>query len=213
MPIRFQNLPLLLNSMNQLGWVIDAFRFGYNNVQTIVILRLYADNEHKPNIYAQAKLEFIDVNDVNHSIEAYCDFYEVHFHNTHQFCHFFNIQPENGGHWRDIFVQFAELFSDVIPQEKIIQRNNVLENQLMVRRLEPNNPNAIYCYDVRRNGHRENGLLNVRSLENSNKAELLRPILYTHFRADTNLSFFFSEDPNDEMNDMEIIERFANRNR
>lgn len=213
MPIRFQNLPLLLNSMNQLGWVIDAFRFEYNDVQTIVILRLYADNEHKPNTHAQAKLEFIDVNDVNHNIEAYCDFYEVYFHNTDQFCHFFNIQPQNGGHWRDIFVQFAESFSNAIPQAKIIQRNNELEKQLIASRVEPNNPNAIYCYDVRRNGHKENGSLNVRSLENSNKAELLRPTLYSHFRADTNLSFFFSENPNDEVSDMEIIRRFANRNR
>ena len=28
---------------------------------------------------------------------------------------------------------------------------------MIARRLEPDNPNAIYCFDIRRNGHDENG--------------------------------------------------------
>jgi len=30
MPVRFQNLPELLNDMNRLGWIIDSFPFEYN---------------------------------------------------------------------------------------------------------------------------------------------------------------------------------------
>ena len=52
---------------------------------------------------------------------------------------------------------------------------------------------------------------NGRSVENGNKAEILRPDLYKRYFSDTNLSFFFSDDPTEERKDREIIENFAKR--
>lgn len=52
-------------------------------------------------------------------------------------------------------------------------------------------PNAIYCYDVRRNGRNKDGSPNKRSIEKSNKAQSLRRKLYERYCNDTNLSFSF----------------------
>jgi hypothetical protein len=64
---------------------------------------------------------------------------------------------------------------------------------------------------VRRNGKKDDNTPNERSIENSNKAQSLRPQLFESYCADTNLSFFFSDNPEDEKTDKEIIENFANR--
>ena len=210
MPIRFQNLPLLLNDMNRLGWIIDSFPFEYNGKQTIVILTLYTLNERKPSEYAQVKLEFISQDDANHSIKAYADFYEVHFNSVREFFDFFDINRLDGNRFREIFINFSECFARVIPMQKVINKP-LLERELIGRRAEGNNPNAIYCFDVRRNGRRSDGTPNSRSIENSNKAEMLRPELYHRYRHDPNLSFFFSDNPNEERTDEEIINLVAIR--
>ncbi len=210
MPIRFQNLPELLNDMNRLGWIIDSFPFEYNGKQTIVILTLYTLNERKPSEYAQVKLEFISQDDANHSIKAYADFYEVHFNSATEFFDFFDINRLDGNRFREIFINFSECFARVIPMQKVINKP-LLERELIGRRAEGNNPNAIYCFDVRRNGRRSDGTPNSRSIENSNKAEMLRPELYHRYRHDPNLSFFFSDNPNEERTDEEIINLVAIR--
>ena len=210
MPVRFQNLPELLNDMNRLGWIIDSFPFEYNGKQTIVILTLYTLNERKPSEYAQVKLEFISQDDANHSIKAYADFYEVHFNSVREFFDFFDINRLDGNRFREIFINFSECFARVIPMQKVINKP-LLERELIGRRAEGNNPNAIYCFDVRRNGRRSDGTPNSRSIENSNKAEMLRPELYHRYRHATNLSFFFSDNPNEERTDEEIINLVAIR--
>ena len=210
MPVRFQNLPELLNDMKRLGWIIDSFPFEYNGKQTIVILTLYTLNERKPSEYAQVKLEFISQDDANHSIKAYADFYEVHFNSVREFFDFFDINRLDGNRFREIFINFSECFARVIPMQKVINKP-LLERELIGRRAEGNNPNAIYCFDVRRNGRRSDGTPNSRSIENSNKAEMLRPELYHRYRHDPNLSFFFSDNPNEERTDEEIINLVAIR--
>lgn len=210
MPVRFQNLPELLNDMNRLGWIIDSFPFEYNGKQTIVILTLYTLNERKPSEYAQVKLEFISQDDANHSIKAYADFYEVHFNSVREFFDFFDINRLDGNRFREIFINFSECFARVIPMQKVINKP-LLERELIGRRAEGNNPNAIYCFDVRRNGRESDGTPNSRSIENSNKAEMLRPELYHRYRHDPNLSFFFSDNPNEERTDEEIINLVAIR--
>ena len=210
MPVRFQNLPELLNDMNRLGWIIDSFPFEYNGKQTVVILTLYTLRERKPSAYAQVKLEFISQDDANHSIKAYADFYEVHFNSVREFFDFFDINRLDGNKAREIFINFSECFARVIPMQKVINKPP-LERELIGRRAEGNNPNAIYCFDVRRNGRRSDGTPNSRSIENSNKAEILRPELYHKYRHDLNLSFFFSDNPNEERTDEEIINLVAIR--
>lgn len=206
--IRFKNLPMLLNDMEMKAWIIDSFPFRYKDAEYIVILKLYKKNSRKPSTYAKAIVEFIKRSNTNESILGYIDFFNVHFNNALEFCDFFEVERGNAG--RDLFDDFSEIFSDFIPKEKVIRKNK-LESNLIGRRSEGNNPNAIYCFDVRRNGTKSDGAPNERSIENSNKTESLRPTLYDKYSDDTNLSFFFSDDPREEKADREIIDNFAER--
>lgn len=207
--LRYENLKLLLNDMEKKEWLIDSFLFQYNNIEVIAILKRYKEKEKKPNEYAKAKLEFIKRENINNSINAYIDFYEVHFKNVNEFIEFFNIKNKNEK--RNLFLDFAINFAQFIPKEKIVHKNDQLERRILGSRAEGNNINAIYCFDVRRNGIRENGDLNTRSIENSNKACILRPKLYELYKDNLNLSFFFSENQEDELSDEIIISNVAKR--
>ena len=208
MTIRFNNLPYLLKDMEQKKWIIDSFPFRYKTLDFIVILKLYKQNEMKPSPYAKATVEFIKRNDTNASIKGYIDFFNVKFKSVDEFCNFFQVKKGNAN--RNLFDDFSELFAKFIPREKVTTKTDI-ERSLIGRRAEENNPNAVYCFDVRRNGKKEDGTLNERSIENSNKADSLRSKLYERYCADTNLSFFFSDDPKDEKTDKEIMENFASR--
>lgn len=208
MNIRFYTLPSLLSDMEKKNWVIDAFQFTYNTIPCYCLLELYDKNEKKPSKNAKLKLEFIRQDNPNKSIKAYADFQEVKFKSVSEFCKFFNIK--GNGNYRDLFINFADFFSTVLPKE-ITKNKPRTEERLIARRLEPDNPNAIYCFDIRRNGHDENGNNNVRSVRNSQKAEMFCSDLYERFKSDTNLSFFFSENPSDEVKLEEILRRFSER--
>ena len=52
---------------------------------------------------------------------------------------------------------------------------------------------------------------NTRLIENSNKAFTLRRSLYEKYKEDKNLSFFFSDESDDEKTDEEIIKQVAAR--
>lgn len=208
MNIRFHTLPSLLSDMEKKNWVIDVFQFTYNTIPCYCLFTLYDANEKKPSDNAKLKLEFIHQNNTNESIKAYADFLEVKFKSVSEFCNFFNIK--GNGNYRDLFKNFANFFSTVLPKE-ITKNKPRTEERLIARRLEPDNPNAIYCFDIRRNGHDENGNNNVRSVRNSQKAEMFCSDLYERFKSDTNLSFFFSENPSDEVKLEEILRRFSER--
>lgn len=208
MNIRFHTLPSLLSDMEKKNWVIDAFQFTYNTIPCYCLLELYDKNEKKPSKNAKLKLEFIRQDNPNKSIKAYADFQEVKFKSVSEFCNFFNIK--GNGNYRDLFINFADFFSTVLPKE-ITKNKPRTEERLIAKRLEPDNPNAIYCFDIRRNGHDENGNNNVRSVRNSQKAEMFCSDLYKRFKSDTNLSFFFSENPSDEVKLDEILKRFSDR--
>ncbi|UDN58783.1 MULTISPECIES: DUF6037 family protein [unclassified Clostridioides] len=206
--IRFKNLPKLLNDMRKKQWVIDSFQFKYKDKIYIVILTKYKEGEHKPSKYAVARIEFIELDNIHNSITGYIDFFNVYFRSNQEFCDFFGIKDRFAN--RDLFNDFSEIFAKYIPEEKIINKSDV-ERRIIGSKVEGGNPNAIYCYDVRRNGKREDGSPNVRSIENSNKAQALRPELYKKYQRDMNLSFFFSDDPNKERTDDEIYKSFSER--
>ncbi|BBM52652.1 hypothetical protein JMUB3935_1631 [Leptotrichia trevisanii] len=207
--IRFKKLPLLLNDMEKKKWIIDSFPFEYNGVNTIVILRRYTESKKKPNKYAKAEIEFIDENNIEHMICGYIDLYEVYFDNAIKFYNFFRIEGDNNSP-RELFLNFSEYFSEFIPKEKIIIKENNTEKEILAKRIDKND-NGIYCFDVRRNGPKKDGSLKKRKPKNSNKAELLRPFLYQKYKGDINLSFYFSPNPEDELSDEEILRKIASR--
>lgn len=101
MPIRFENLPNLLNSMRRLGWTIDTFALDFNNVYCIVLLTILSERVQFPQTeiiqkkkhHLKVKLEFISNEDKSslQSIVAFADFYNVYFEHPAEFYKFFNI--------------------------------------------------------------------------------------------------------------------------
>ena len=207
--IRFKRLLLLLEDMEKKKWIIDSFPFKYNGMDTIVILRRYREDQKKPNKYAKAEIEFINENNIEHMICGYVDLYEVYFNNAIEFYNFFKIEGGNDNP-RELFLHFSEYFSNFIPMEKIIKKESNIEKEILAKRSEKTD-SGIYCFDIRRNGSKKDGNLKCRSIENSNKAELLRPVLYEKYKDDINLSFYFSPNPEDELNDEEIVKNVSKR--
>ena len=124
---------------------------------------------------------------------------------------FFGIEwVENLG---DILHQFTEQFGEWIPVD--IKDLSEGQKKAVVRQLgisdASDDPDKIYCIDVRRTGKRTDGSLKVRSSFNSQKSEFLRPELYAKFKDDLNLSFYYSIDPSEEKTDGQIIASVAAR--
>lgn len=207
---KLENLEYLINDMHEKEWTIDSFPFEYNKTKTIVILTLYKDEEQKPSQYAKAKLRFVRYNDTNHYINAYIDFYEVHFESAMEFINFFGIQNTNAN--RNLFLDFNAFFASAIPKKKVIDKKDATERLILGGHSESNNPNSIYCYDVRRSGLNKEERFKHRTTENSNKAKVLRPKLYEMYKDDITLSFYFSDDPSRELSDEEIMANVAKRN-
>ena len=124
---------------------------------------------------------------------------------------FFGIEwVENLG---DILHQFTEQFGKWIPVE--IKDLSEGQKKAVVRQLgisdASDDPDKIYCIDVRRSGTRADGSLKERSPFNSQKSEFLRPELYAKFKDDLNLRFCYSVDPSAEKTDRQIIASVAAR--
>lgn len=46
----FENLKILKSDMEEKGWVMDSFLFRYKNINYIVLVKLYAEDEKKTEI-------------------------------------------------------------------------------------------------------------------------------------------------------------------
>ena len=197
------NLNLLKTDMEQKGWFIDSFEFKYKSKDYIVLVKLYVENEKRPE-FALLKLEFLKQNNFNHSLEVPANANGLMV-DPKIFRKYFNIEySENLG---DIFKQFYQYFSDFIPSEmnelKTKKEEIALVNSL--NRSDEDHPNKVYCFAVKRNSLKANGDRGRRSPYNDNKARILRKELYNKLYTDDYLSFYFSKNPEDERTDEAII--------
>lgn len=206
--IRFKTLPSLLRDMRQTGWTITAFDFRYKKQSYVVILKMYGEEDRKPNEYAQASVEFCRAEDLTVSIFGYIDFYEVRFRSSDEFCRFFNVQST--GERRDLFLDFSEIFAGCIPPRRPVNPPRPVRDK-MISRCEGDDPNAIYCWNVIRNGLSQNGVQKHRRAQNSNKAALAVPWLYEKLRDDDTISFCFTADIQKRREEAEIFADFARR--
>jgi hypothetical protein len=200
----FDNFKLLKMDMINNGWVIEAFPFNYKNCDYIVLAKLYQENEKKPK-YALLKLEILKRNNIDERLSTPVNangfFIEVQLLRQ-----FFNINyGENLG---DILSQFNEYFAQFIPTHVNLVKPQELKDVMIssLSKSDSQNPNKLYCYDVRRNPEGQH-----RTPFNDNKTKLLRPNLYLTFENDPSISFCYSTESGDEETDAEVIAKFTNR--
>lgn len=207
----FENLKKLKNDMEEKGWVMDSFLFRYKNINYIVLVKLYAEDEKKPK-YALLKLEFIQQDDFNNRlcIPTNSNGFMTEIVSIIVIKNFFRVEyQENLGNFKD---QFQEYLAGFIPAE-VLENKNDTERRAMVIDLsesDSENPNKLYCTSVMRNPE-VNGRQKERSIYNDNKTRLLRPELYREYAKERTISFRYSENPDDEKTTAEIMKNFAAR--
>ncbi|MFP7442641.1 MULTISPECIES: DUF6037 family protein [Bacillus] len=200
------NLKVIRDELKNRNWAVDAFHFHFKKKVYVVLVKLYMPGEEKDNNFAIVKLEFIKIGQ-NLSFSTYADLYKINIPNIKKFREFFEIEyAENLG---DIIKQFTIHFSTFIPNRVKGVKDTSLTNS--IKEYLKKSDAGTYCYAVKRNGLKKDGKLAQRSPENNQKAALLRPTLYEHFKTETNISFYFSEDPAKVRTDDEILLSYSNK--
>ena len=77
--------------MENKGWVIDSFRFSYNNVNTVVVITRYTEEDNKPSGYAKIKVCFVLKKDIRVCLRGWADLWEVKFDSSQDFRNFWHI--------------------------------------------------------------------------------------------------------------------------
>lgn len=204
------NLRLYKNDLIRLGWTMALFKFTYNKQTFFAEVIRYLENENKPK-YALVKLRFLKANNLNNTLSAWANTITIEFEDIKKFRLFFDIEfSYNLG---DIVQQFIQYFSTKIPSSVHLsaEEEKVLIHQLSLSDSE--DPNKKFCFALRRNPI-INGKQKYRSAYNDQKAKMLRPQLYDTLFKDCNdstISFCFSSNPEEELDDKSILINFTKR--
>lgn len=209
MSLPLRNLKALRDAMRRQGWVVTCFDFTYKKRGYYVTVTDYV-NSPKPDDFALVHLCFMRKTDITDSLSIPANQGGLMVE-AQTLREFFGIEwVENLG---DILHQFTEQFGKWIPVE--IKDLSEGQKKAVVRQLgisdASDDPDKIYCIDVRRSGKKSDGSLKKRSPFNSQKSEFLRPELYAKFKDDLNLRFCYSVDPSAEKTDRQIIASVAAR--
>lgn len=202
------NMRELIEDMRNKNWIIDSFIFNYNEVACVVIIQLYQDDDKKPDKFARAEVRFRKQSKMSQILKAYTNYSNISFFKAIDFYEFFNIKRSDSSiSARQVFDDFSSYFMRCVPTHKLIEKDNLIEEQAILLEFDKTQTKGRYCYGLMENTGERN-----RQHANSMKAEMLRSELYEEFNADTRLSFCFSEDAEREKTDDEIRIDFANRN-
>ena len=209
MSLPLRNLKALRDAMRRQGWVVTCFDFTYKQRGYYVTVTDFI-NSPKPDDFALVHLCFMRKTDITDSLSVPANQGGLMVE-AQTLREFFGIEwVENLG---DILHQFTEQFGKWIPVE--IKDLSEGQKKAVVRQLgisdASDDPDKIYCIDVRRSGKKSDGSLKKRSPFNSQKSEFLRPELYAKFKDDLNLRFCYSVDPSAEKTDRQIIASVAAR--
>lgn len=211
MSLKLINLKLLKFDMEAKGWTISSFLFTYRNTPYIVLVKLYLEDEAKPDKYALVNLHFMRADDLTNDLDVPANSSRL-FVSAQELRNYFAIQyTENLG---DLFEQFYSRLGEAIPSS-VPDRYTADEKAAMVRSLsqsDSEDPSKIYCYMVRHNAKKADGTPGQRSAFNSDKTKLLRPELYKELCTDSTVSFCFSSDPSMERDNTTILSNWAKQN-
>ena len=209
-----QNLHALKADMEAKGWVIDSFKFRFKNVNYIVLVILFGPDDHKEK-YALVQLDFLDAKNFNRHFLVSANASGL-MTSAKELRTFFGIDlVHNLG---DILQQFTAELGYHIPEKVSTARSNI-ERQAIVHTLsqkDGEDADKVYCYAVKRNPTVTDKVTGAsrqlkRSVYNDNKTRLLRGPLYQKLGKDPTISFCYSNDPEKELSDEQIITNWSKR--
>lgn len=205
-----ENIRILRDDIRSKGWHITAFDFQYNSHKYVVLFEDAKELGCKEK-YTIAFLTFIDQNDEARTLSVSANTKGFDSASAREIMDYFRIGREASP--KGFFPGFYEFFNSKVPNAYVPPATKRIRDltaiQLGKRNRDPD-PNALYCYDVRRNPVVD-GVQRHRTIFNSNKARLLRETLYERLKDDNTLSFFFSPNPESCLPDVEILKNLASR--
>lgn len=203
------NLRLLRDDLARCGWVITCFSFLYKQHKYFVLVERYIPPRIPPD-YQLVQLTFVDSRDTDNTLSTPANSKGTAA-SAQELREFFGI--DWAPNLRDLIGQFHARLGEFVPSS--LPRSFAPEEQaLVLRQLDKSaseDPDKRYCFDVRRNGNRDDGTPNRRSSFNSQKTEMIRPELYARLKNDQNISFFYTVNPEEDQSDAKILARFGNR--
>lgn len=201
----------LVNEMRLQKKCITVFRFEFKRVNYYVLVRLYGASE-KPNRFFACEMIFIDPFNLSRTLNCPVNSrgLDIGAWLLRQFFHI-DYAPNLG----DLFKQFYFRLNECIPSSV---RGDLTrdEKAVCVRYLsecDSEDPNRIFCIGVRHNSLDVNGYRKHRSVYNEQKAQILRPKLFSMFKKDPTISFLFSTNRSKEKDDEQILDLFEQRER
>lgn len=203
------NLRVLRDELVRCGWVITCFPFFYKQHKYFVLVERYIPPRVAPQ-YQLVQLTFVDSRDASNTLTTPANGKGIAA-NAQEMRKFFGIDwaPNLG----DLIKQFHERLGEFVPSSLPVSFAPE-EQAAVIRQLDKTDsedPRKLYCFGVRRNGHRADGTPGQRSAFNSQKTEMLRPRLYAQLKSDESISFVYSDNLEEEQTDAEILTRFVGR--
>ena len=194
-----EHLKLLRTDMEAKGWTISSFIFVYKNTKYVVLVKRFIGPIKRVNPYALVQLEFMNYTNPqdNYVIEANSNSLLDDIKSIRKY---FGIAY--GPNMGQLMKQFAQTLNRVVPTQV---PNHYDETQLKclnysLSQSDSEDPTKIYCY-----GTIMNPVGKQRSPFNSDKTKLNRPALFQKLEGDPRRSFCYSNDPQKERSDTEII--------
>lgn len=195
------HLKLLRTDMEAKGWTISSFIFVYKNIKYVVLVKLFVGPIKKVNPYALVQLEFMKYNNIQ-------DNYVVEAHSNGLLDDIKSIRKYFGIAYKlnmgQLMKQFAQTLNSAVPTQ-VPNTNSYDKTQFAclnssLSRSDSEDPTKIYCY-----GTIMNPVGKQRSPFNSDKTKLNRLALFEELGVDPRRSFCYSNDPQKEKSDAEII--------
>lgn len=216
---KFSNL---LSNMEQYGLDLDVFYIDLSEkkqkVRFFAILILIRSIERKDIKNKEtrekfemlkAKLILVPANDEDRSVIGYLTDDYCYFEVPDEFDKFFNSFTPSYS-WRsdsNKFNAFVDQFFPQIPDKLNFSRISRDERKSVNKYFPKLINNYQYCYGLRRLGKRD-GVQFHRTRENTNKAKHVCANLYKKIEKSTNVSFCFSNDPQKERSECEILKQY-----
>lgn len=198
------NLSCLVEDMTRKEYMVSSFIFKYKHVEYIVLVTK-AENKNVNGILVIANLLFMKSGDLEYKLSVEAG-YRGLFIDAKSLRKYFGIEYQQnlGSILRQFTMRLGEFIPKMMNPQPTLKEKEIMVNYLSSKDSE--DPAKVYCFGVKRNPGK-----GKRSSFNSNKTMLLRPDLFRYFQADKNISFCYTDNPNKEKSDEEILRDFNNK--
>ncbi|AUX11681.1 DUF6037 family protein [Latilactobacillus sakei] len=204
-----------ISNMKVHGFIISGFNFTFNGVEyptvvsiaasdlsdydqqgilcAIIVVNPQNDQQHFNMIYSETN----GLRAGKHNGDFY-DFFGIDTNNSQE-NHFGRLIGSIGISMNEAI---SPIYTGIFPAKvKAAIRDNAANS-------DPENPNKKYCIGIRLNPQNQFGVYGQRSEFNTEKTHKMRPDLFALYANDSRISFLYSENPDQEKTDSEIVLNF-----